>query len=30
MWDALAALTLLFVLVLITYEWMEHHRGRKA
>jgi len=30
MWDAFAALTLLCVLILITCEWMEHHRSRKA
>jgi len=30
MWDALAAMTLLCVLILITYQWMERHRGRKA
>lgn len=30
MWDALAAMTLLCVLILITYQWMEKNRGRKA
>ncbi len=30
MWDALAALTLLCVLVVITYEWMEHYRKRRT
>lgn len=31
MWEALAAMVLVFVLILVTYQWMEErHRERKA
>ncbi len=31
MWEALAAMTLVCVLILLTYQWMEEkHRQRKA